>query len=128
MNRRVLNKQMLAVWSIILLLGIALGRSEAQGLVLVTLADPIDVRTLSGQIRDPGKSAVPNAHVELFDRTGKLLASTNSDAKGNFHFESFGKSEFKLKVSMQGFNPLQATLRIQKNAPESAVLTMLIAN
>ena len=94
----------------------------------VILAHPIYVRSLTGHVQDTNKNAVHDARVELFDpESGKLLASTTTDINGNFHFEGFVKTAYKLKVSMRSFDPLEATLRIRKNAPKSAVLTLVVA-
>jgi hypothetical protein len=128
MKRRASSKRFFAGLVTVLLLAYSYIYGKAQGIALVTLADPINVRTLVGQVQAPDKSAVQNAHVELFDlKTGKTLASVTTDANGGFHFENFGKSEYKLMISAHGFNPLQATLHIRKNGPASAVITVTIA-
>jgi Carboxypeptidase regulatory-like domain len=127
MNTKVNRGRAFAICTIVLFVALIANCSVAQ-YQTVTIADPIYVRSLSGHIQDPNKDAVRNAQVELFDlESGKLLASTTTDGSGNFHFERFAKSSYKLRVSMRNFDPLQATLRIRKNAPESAVLTLLIA-
>jgi hypothetical protein len=98
------------------------------GIELVILKDPVYVRTISGQVQAPDKSPIQNANIELFElKTGKVLASTTTDANGGFHFNDFGKREYKLKISAYGFDPEQATLKIRKTAPALAAFTLVIA-
>jgi hypothetical protein len=129
MNGRRLAKNILIRCVTVLLFVLIFGRSNAGAQYLVILADPVDVRALSGHVQAPNDAgALRDAHVELCDlHTGKILASTNTDAEGNFHFESLGRNEYKLKITMPGFNPLQATLRIRKGRVPSAVFTLPIA-
>ncbi|HEY6375697.1 MAG TPA: carboxypeptidase-like regulatory domain-containing protein [Edaphobacter sp.] len=129
MNTKVDRERAFAICTIVLFVALiancAVATAQYQ---TVTLADPIYVRSLSGHIQDPNKDAVRNAQVELFDlESGQLLASTTTDGSGNFHFERFAKSSYKLRVSMRNFNPLKATLRIKKTAPQSAIITLAIA-
>ena len=94
----------------------------------VTLAKPVTIRVLSGQVKDPTGGEIEGAHIDLLDlQTEKVIASTTTDSKGNFHFDDFGKSSYKLKISKYGFNILQATIRIRKNAPAFADFTLPIA-
>ena len=129
MNTKVNRGRAFTIFTIVLFVVLIANSSVATAQYqTVTLADPIYVRSLSGHIQDPNINAVRNAQVELFDlESGKLLASTTTDGSGNFHFERFTKGSYKLRVSMRNFDPLQATPRIRKNAPESAVLTLSIA-
>ena len=94
----------------------------------ITLAKPVSIRALSGQVKDPTGGEIEGAHIDLLDlQTEKVIASTTTDGKGNFHFDDFGKSSYKLKISKYGFNILQATIRIRKNAPPFADFTLPIA-
>jgi hypothetical protein len=129
MNRRILSKNLFIHCLVVLFAVLFLGHSKAGAQnQLIILADPIYVRTPSGHVQDPNTDGVQNARVELYDlQTGKMLASADTDLKGNFHFQSFHKNAYKLKIAMPGFNPLEATLLIRKNAPESAVFTLPIA-
>jgi hypothetical protein len=105
-----------------------MGSTETRAQVEVILADPIEVRTLSGHVQDPGKAEIEGARVELFDaQTDSVITSTVTDSKGNFHFKDFGKDSYKLKITKPGFNVLRVTLRIRKHSPALAVLTLSIA-
>jgi hypothetical protein len=112
----------------LLSLALVMGSTETRAQVEVILADPVEARTLSGHVQDPGKAEIEGAKVELFDaQTDTVITSTVTDSKGNFHFKDFGKSIYKLKITKPGFNVLRVTLRIRKHSPALAVLTLPIA-
>ena len=105
-----------------------MGSTETRAQVEVILADPVEARTPSGHVQDPGKAEIEGAKVELFDaQTDTVITSTVTDSKGNFHFKDFGKDSYKLKITKPGFNVLRVTLRIRKHSPALAVLTLPIA-
>ena len=113
-----------ALLSLILVMGGTQTRAQFE----VILADPVEVRTLSGHVQDPAKAKVEGATVELLDaQTDTVITSAVTDSKGNFHFKDFGKNTYKLKITKPGFNVLQVTLRIRKRSPALAVLTLPIA-
>ena len=92
------------------------------------LADPVEVRTLSGHVQDSAKAKIEGATVELLDaQTDIVISSATTDSKGNFHFKDFGKNTYKLKIKKPGFNILRVTLHIRKHSPALAVLTLPIA-
>jgi hypothetical protein len=104
------------------------GSSYALAQWTVTLAKPVNIRALSGQVKDPEGGKIEGAHIDILDlQTEKVIASTTTDSNGNFHFDDFGKSSYKLKIFAPGFNILQATIRIRKNAPAFADFTLQIA-
>ncbi len=109
-------------------LALVMGSTETHAQIEVILADPVEARTLSGHVQDPGKAEIEGATVELLDdQTDTVITSTATDSKGNFHFKDFGKNSYKLKITKPGFNVLRVTLRIRKHAPALAVLTLPIA-
>ncbi len=112
----------------LLSLVLVMGSAETRAQIEVILADPVEARTLSGHVQDPGKAEIEGATVELFDaETDAVITSTATDSKGNFHFKDFGKNTYKLKITKPGFNVLRVTLRIRKHSPALAVLTLPIA-
>jgi uncharacterized surface anchored protein len=81
-----------------------------------------------GTGKRPRGGKIEGAHIDILDlQTEKVIASTTTDSNGNFHFDDFGKSSYKLKIFAPGFNILQATIRIRKNAPAFADFTLQIA-
>jgi Carboxypeptidase regulatory-like domain len=114
--------------AIILSLITMFGSSYALAQYAVILSKPVDIRALSGQVKDPAGGEIEGAHIDLLDlQTEKVIASTTTDSKGNFHFDEFGKNSYKLKIFKPGFNILQATIRIRKNAPAFGDFTLPIA-
>ncbi len=114
-----------AILPLILLIGSVNARAQFE---VVTLADPVDVKAASGQVKDPNGVVIDGAHVDLLDlQTEKIIISTTTDNEGNFHFKDFGKNTYKLKIVKPGFNILQVTIRIRKHSPARAILTLPIA-
>ncbi|HSY70022.1 MAG TPA: carboxypeptidase-like regulatory domain-containing protein [Edaphobacter sp.] len=114
-----------AILPLILLIGSVNARAQFE---VVTLADPVDVKAASGQVKDPNEVVIDGAHVDLLDlQTEKIIISTTTDNEGNFHFKDFGKNTYKLKIVKPGFNILQVTIRIRKHSPARAILTLPIA-
>ena len=113
-----------ALLSLILIVGGTKTRAQFK----VILADPVEVRTLSGHVQDTAKAKIEGASVELRDaQTDIVITSAETDSMGNFHFKDFGKNSYKLKIAKPGFNVLQVTLHIRKRSPSLAVLTLPIA-
>jgi len=95
---------------------------------VVTLAKPVYIRALAGQVKDPTGGEIEGARVDLVDlQTQHVVASTTTDNKGSFHFDKFDKSSYKLKFFKPGFNILEVTVRIRKSAPLLAGFTLPIA-
>jgi hypothetical protein len=114
-----------ALLSVILIIG---GTEMHAQFEVVILANPVEVRTLSGHVQDPVKAKIEGATVELIDaQTDTVITSALTDSKGNFHFKDFGKNTYKLKITKSNFNVLQVTLHIRKHSPALAVLTLPIA-
>jgi hypothetical protein len=112
----------------LLSLALVMGSTETRAQFEVILADPVEVRTLSGHVQDPDKAKIEGATVELLDaQTDTVITSAATDSKGNFHFKDFGKNSYKLKITKPGFKVLRVTLHIQKHSPALAVLTLPIA-
>jgi len=105
-----------------------MGGAQTRAQFEVILANPVEVRTLSGHVQDAAKAKIEGATVELLDaQTDTVITSAATDSKGNFHFKDFGKNTYKLKITKPGFNVLQVTLRIRKHSPALAILTLPIA-
>jgi Carboxypeptidase regulatory-like domain len=95
----------------------------------VTLAKPVYIRELSGQVKDPTGGEIEGARVDLVDiQTQQVIASTTTNNKGDFHFDKFDKNSYKLKIFKPGFNILQVTVLIRKNAPALVDLKLPIAS
>ena len=112
----------------ILFLLLLIGLSRANGQFEVIFADPVYVQKLAGHVQDPTGGEIENAKIELFDiRTGKLIASTMTNSKGNFAFKDFGRSAYKLKIFRPGFNIVIVTIKILKKNASPAIFTLPIA-
>jgi hypothetical protein len=122
-NRTSLARSITIAW--ILVIGSLNAHAQFE---VVTLANPINARTLSGRVKDQTGIEIEGAKVDLLDvQTEETLTSTMTDSKGSFHFKDFGKSTYKLKIAKPGFNILQVTIRIRKHAPALVVLKLPIA-
>jgi Carboxypeptidase regulatory-like domain len=61
--------------------------------------------SVAGTITDPSGAVVSNAEVKLFDQAGNLVASKTTDDEGHYDFGDLPSSNYRLQVSMRGFNP-----------------------
>lgn len=112
----------------ILSLLLLIGPSRANGQFEVIFADPVYVQKLGGHVQDPTGGEIEDAKIELLDvRTGKLIASTMTNSKGDFAFKESGRSSYKLKIARPGFNTVIVTIKILKKNTSPAVFTLPIA-
>jgi hypothetical protein len=92
-------------------------------------ADTVYMQTLTGHVQDEMGVEIEGAKIDLLDlRTDKILASTTTDSKGNFHFKDFGKTTYKLKITRPGFNVLIVTVGIQKKGTPQAIFTLPVSS
>lgn len=91
MNKKRIRRVLLSTLTVLLLGSLLSGNSTAMAQYqTVLLSDPIYVKSLSGHVQDGEKNLIVGAKVELRDfLSGRLLASTSTDLKGDFHFEGF---------------------------------------
>ncbi|MBZ5633472.1 MAG: carboxypeptidase regulatory-like domain-containing protein [Acidobacteriia bacterium] len=61
------------------------------------------VAQIAGTISDPSGAVVANATVRAYDLNGNLLGSVNTDARGDYAFNSLPAGQVRLEVSVAGF-------------------------
>ncbi|MGH9650017.1 MAG: TonB-dependent receptor plug domain-containing protein, partial [Terriglobales bacterium] len=66
-----------------------------------------DPKVISGVILDPNRAPVPRAPVELLDAAGARLAETSSDSRGRFRFADLTAGNYRLRIELPGFEPLE---------------------
>ncbi|MGH9773506.1 MAG: carboxypeptidase regulatory-like domain-containing protein [Candidatus Acidiferrales bacterium] len=72
--------------------------------------------TLSGTLTDSAGAAIGSAQVRLMSNSGQLLATTTTDAGGNYQFEDLPEGMFQLEFQSNGFQ----TARVGKIAVNRA--------
>jgi hypothetical protein len=58
---------------------------------------------IAGTVSDQSGSVVANASVRAYDLNGNLLGSVNTDARGDYAFNSLPAGQVRLEVSVAGF-------------------------
>lgn len=90
---------------------------------LVEIKEPQPAQRVEGIVLDP--AGVPIPDMAVTDRTeywGAVLRSTETDAKGHFHFSAQrGKTIYWLRFDHMEFNPLQLRLTLDKKAPQRGI-------
>jgi hypothetical protein len=80
---------------------------------------------LSGSVTDPNGAMVPSAHVTAQNTGTNLEAAVESDATGNYAFNSLPPGQYKVTAALAGFETLVNTgvsLTVGQNATLSLVL------
>src|ERR1035437_10957105 len=60
--------------------------------------------SIQGTVQDPAGAVVPNAKVQLKNTETSVVASTTSDAEGNYRFVSLAPGSYQINVDAGGFN------------------------
>ena len=76
---------------------------------------------LTGQVQDSTGAIIPNARVELDRADGSVIAATTTDSAGHFSLKPPVATNYKLKVTLDGFEPLVETVH-----PPFAALTITL--
>ena len=58
---------------------------------------------IAGTISDPTGAVIANASVRAYDLNGNLVGSVNTDARGDYAFDSLPAGQVRLEVSVAGF-------------------------
>jgi hypothetical protein len=90
---------------------------------IVVIEQPQPAQKVEGIVLDPSGAPIPDMVVS--DRTEEwaaVLRTTKTDPKGHFRFSrQRGKTVYYLRFDHPFFNPLQLKLKLDKNAPKSAI-------
>jgi hypothetical protein len=121
-------------WRIALAIGLALPffavspRLHAQ-LELITFDYPFQAQKLAGIAVDPSGSSVMGVLIEDCDATFKRVrASTRTDENGHFalHGSRLGGTHY-LRVSKDGFDPMQMTVDLKPGASAELTIQLHVA-
>jgi hypothetical protein len=83
--------------------------------------------TLRGQILDPTRALIPGASVTLLTTAGTQLAASVSDAKGEFLFRELKAGNYLIRVTSDGFEPLQSgIIQLAVNQAKRIDITMAV--
>ena len=94
--------------------------------ILVSEAHGQQTVSLEGTVRaDGGAAAVQGARVSLETANGVLVSQHPADSDGQFHFESLLKMTYRVKVTADGFQPLEQELDLRITGGKVFVSLML---
>jgi len=81
---------------------------------------PLRVGVVEGHVRDAQGVAIPNVCVALFNEPHhKLVATTQTDAKGRFRFRPVAGGGYRLVAKYEAFCPANVILQVQPTARKS---------
>jgi len=84
--------------------------------------------TLQGVIRDQTGAVLPGATVELDTDAGAVVASTQTDAKGEFRFNGVAPGGYQIHARFEGFRPSTSSLRVvARRAPPFQAIVLDLA-
>jgi hypothetical protein len=73
----------------------------------------VSTASLTGLIKDPSGSAVPNAKLTARSQTTNLERVTQSDSGGDYYFASLPVGTWEVTVEASGFQPQQASVTLE---------------
>ncbi|HNF99275.1 MAG TPA: carboxypeptidase-like regulatory domain-containing protein, partial [Pseudomonadota bacterium] len=73
---------------------------------------------IRGSVRDELLAPVASADVRLYDRRGRLLRSTTTDAQGQFSFAGVAFGEYEVRAKAEG--RAETKQRVQPSSAEAA--------
>jgi hypothetical protein len=82
---------------------------------------------LSGVVTDASGAVIPNAPVKAYSLSGALLGQTQTNASGEYGFESLPEGPLRLEVSSQGFRSSNITgLNFSNSRPVQQNVTLQV--
>jgi hypothetical protein len=108
---------------------ILLGQSAlALWLSFVGTQQAVSSAAVQGVIRDQTGAVLSGARVELDTDTGVSVATTTTDAKGEFHFDGVAPGRYLIRAAFEGFRPSTSSLRvIARRAPPFQAIVLDLA-
>ena len=99
-------------------------RSPFRRLALITLfvsfavpAFAQNVGTIAGTVKDQQGLAVPGATVSLLNRVSQAKETAVTDEQGRFTINNVAYGTYVLKVSLEGFTPVEQVVEIRSTVP-----------
>jgi hypothetical protein len=83
--------------------------------------------SLTGVVSDQSGAVVPDAHVEVKDRSKGTIHSTKTDGQGVYWFFFLGPSQYTLTVSHEGFRPESRAVDVLLGVPGTLNMTLEVA-
>jgi hypothetical protein len=84
---------------------------------LITIEKPFQSRSLSGTLSDPSGAPTSGVLVQECDDSWKnCFAQTQTDHNGHFSLKHAKKGKHYLRLSLDGFDPTQITVIIDKSS------------
>lgn len=83
------------------------------------------VSSIEGKVVDTAQAVMAEAAIELSDLSGRVIASTSSDAAGHYVFSSVAPGSYMLRVSRPGFeSSKQGPIIVSSGRPSSVDITV----
>jgi len=98
-------------------------------LTLVEIEEMMITGNLAGIVVDPSGVGIRSVKVELFDLEKKVvLKSVETNKSGRFNFRNFPDGQYKVQVSLEGFNTVIYTVSLDSKLKNDLVLMTAIIN
>jgi Carboxypeptidase regulatory-like domain/TonB-dependent Receptor Plug Domain len=93
----------------------------------ITRAQTGNSGSLSGVVKDPSGSAVPNATVDLANPVSGFQSSAVTDATGNFSFVNVPFNPYHLTVKADGFSQISQDVEVRSVVPATLSISLKVA-
>ncbi|MBV8437402.1 MAG: TonB-dependent receptor [Silvibacterium sp.] len=101
------------------------GRAICVAVLTLSSAAAQSAGTISGRVFGvPGSIAIPHAAVELAGSVDPPFRTT-ADAGGSFKVVNLGASDYRLRVSSQGYQPIESTIHLDEDETKDLQITLV---
>src|SRR5438128_395982 len=101
--------------------------AQGQSTERTRTAAPVTGRQISGQVQDRTGAVIPGATIELLRTSAGVVATAVSDGAGHFRIQQPTPGEYRLAITLPGFELLLHPLRIGQAPLAPINLTMNLA-
>ena len=83
--------------------------------------------SIQGTVQDPAGAVVPNAKVQLKNMATSVVATSTSDAEGNYRFVSLAPGSYQLTADASGFNTTAVAFTLETSQNLNIPVAMKVA-
>jgi len=84
--------------------------------------------SIQGSVTDPSGAAVPQAKITLENVSTHIIATTTSDAEGEYRFVSVAPGAYKISVEGSGFSKAETSLTLETNQNLNVPLSLKVGS
>lgn len=116
----------IAFWLIVSLAFIANSRTVVFGEFIEDFGHIGSVRKFKGQVRDGLDVPIPKASLQLTNLSNGEIRSVDADEKGQFSEDEVSSGKYRVRVTGNGFNIAEYTVKISRGNPFASTKYIVI--